>query len=470
MEDNKAIDVETKEEKPKTEKPKRTRMTKKTMVALETLFKAAEDKEEECIRIRRDLHQYPEIGWTEFRTTAKVVEYVEDDELKAELGHDVILPTAALGYPKDEELMGHRFRAISQGANREIIRRIEEKGGYTGAMFTIDSGKEGPTVALRFDMDCMAVPEPHDRKHFPYSMDFDSRNEGLMHACGHDGHTAMGMVFAKILQENRKLLKGKIKIIFQPAEEGVKGAYAMVQKGITDDVDAVFGMHIYPAESSSPALAGTQTGLYATRKWDVKFHGKTAHAGGAPEEGNNAILAAVNSISAMNGFLQDGRGLSRLNVGTIQGGPGRNAIPDYCEFQAESRGSETEVEERVFEKASKCVNACAEMFGCEAEIEICGMSPAGGGDEKKAAQLAELAGKLIPELKATAPVQVNTGTSDDFCFMIERVKANGGWGCYMALQSKLAAGLHNTYYDFDESALAVGVKSCIAALHLAGTI
>ena len=166
-----------------------------------------------------------------------------------------------------------------------------------------------------------------------------------------------------------------------------------------DDVDVVLGMHIYPAEGDYPALAGTQTGLYATRKWDVTLTGKTAHAGGAPQEGNNAILAAVSAISAMNGFLQDGRGVSRLNVGTIEGGPGRNAIPGYCRFQAETRGSETAVEERIYEKAAGCVKAAAEMFGCEYEINICGMSPAGGGDSGKAAELAALAAELVPELK-----------------------------------------------------------------------
>lgn len=438
--------------------------------ALDRLMKAAEAKADDCIRIRRDLHMYPEAGWTEFRTTAKVVEYIEDDELQAELGADVILPEAVLDYPQADVLTGHRFRAISQGADRTIIRRIEEKGGYTGAMFTIEGSQPGPTVALRFDMDCMAVPEPSDGKHVPYAMDFASRNEGLMHACGHDGHTAMGMVLAKILQENRNLLKGRVKVLFQPAEEGVKGARAMVERGILDDVDVVLGMHIYPAEGDYPALAGTQTGLYATRKWDVTLTGKTAHAGGAPQEGNNAILAAVSAISAMNGFLQDGRGVSRLNVGTIEGGPGRNAIPGYCRFQAETRGSETAVEERIYEKAAGCVKAAAEMFGCEYEINICGMSPAGGGDSGKAAELAALAAELVPELKGTAPVQVNTGTADDFCYMIDRVKEGSGWGCYMALQSKLAAGLHNTYYDFDESVLLAGVKSCIAGLQLAGTI
>ncbi len=440
------------------------------MTNTEHLIKTAEGYAEECIRIRRDLHMYPEAGWTEFRTTAKVLEFLETDDFQAALGTDIINPDYVMAYPDEEKLMAHRFRAMSQGADRSIIRRMEEKGGYSGAVFTVEGEEDGPTVILRFDMDCMGVDEPEDNQHYPYAMDFASKNAGLMHACGHDAHTAMGMVVTRILHENRHLLKGCVKVIFQPAEEGVKGAYAMVQSGIADDGDFALGIHIYPSDGPHTALAGTQTGLYATRKWDVNLTGKTAHAGGAPQEGNHAIMAAVNAISAMNGFLQDGRGVGRLNVGTIEGGTARNVIPGYCNFEAESRGSETVVEERIFEKAEGCVKAAADMFGCEYKIITTGMSPAGGGDEDLAAEIAAAAAELIPELEKTCPVQVNTGTADDFCFIMDRVHANGGKACYMALQTPLAAGLHNSYYDFDESVLLAGVKACIAALHVTGTI
>ena len=439
------------------------------MTNIEVLLQCAEKYAEDCIRIRRDLHMYPEAGWTEFRTTAKVLEYLETEEFQAKLGTDIINPEYVMAYPEAEELTAHRFRAISQGADRSIIRRMEEKGGYTGAMFTIEGAGEGPTVILRFDMDCMGVEEPKDSSHYPYSMDFDSRNAGFMHACGHDAHTAMGMVLTRILYENRHLLKGRVKVVFQPAEEGVKGAYAMTRKGIADDGDFALGIHIYPSDGPYTALAGTQTGLYATRKWDVSLTGKTAHAGGAPQEGNHAIMAAVNAISAMNGFLQDGRGVGRLNVGTIEGGTARNVIPGYCRFQAESRGSETVVEERIFQKAEGCVKAAADMFSCEYEIKTTGMSPAGGGDTDLAAEIAAAVSALVPEFEKTSPVQVNTGTADDFCFFMERVHANGGKACYMALQAPLAAGLHNSYYDFDESVLLAGVKACLAALQVTGT-
>lgn len=461
---------ETKETKAK--KEKREQKEKDGDAALQMLMEAADRRADECIRIRRDLHMYPELGWMEYRTTCQVAGYLEAAGLTAALGREILRPESILGYPDEETLTAQRLRALAQGADPALLRRVEEAGGYTGAAFDIEGGRPGPTVAFRFDMDALPMEETQDPAHRPNQMDFASKNQGIMHACGHDGHTAMGMVLARILQENRHLLAGRVRILFQPAEEGVKGAYAMAESGIVDDVDVMLGMHIYPSAEGEgwPALAGTQTGLYATTKWDAEFTGKPAHAGGAPQEGNNAILAAVTAISAMNGFLQDGRGMTRLNVGTICGGSGRNVIPGRCVFKAETRGSVTEVERRLFERATGCVKSAAEMFECGWDIRITGRCPAGGGDETLAEKIAGAALKLVPEIRRTEKLQVNTGTTDDFCYLLERVRSHGGAGSYMALLGPLSDGLHGDHYDFDEAILTAGVKSCIAALSQIGTI
>lgn len=438
--------------------------------ALKVLMDAADRLAGDCVRIRRDLHEYPETGWTEFRTTCRIAGYLETAGLKAALGRDIIAEDHVMGRPGEEILTEQRLRALAQGADPALLRRVEEAGGYTGAAFEIEGGRPGPTVAFRFDMDALPVEETEDRDHVPNQMDFRSKNPGCMHACGHDGHTAIGMVLARILQENRKLLKGKVKVIFQPAEEGVKGALAMVESGIADDVDVMLGMHIYPTEKEGPALAGTQTGLLATTKWSATFTGKPAHAGGAPQEGHNAILAAVAAISAMNGFLQDGRGASRLNVGTISGGTARNVIPASCTFQAETRGAETAVETRLFDRAKACVRAAAEMYECSWDMEIEGKSPAGGGEEELAGKIAAAAEQMVPEIRWSQKVQVNTGTADDFCFFLDRVRSHGGTVSYMALLGNLPDGLHSSRYDFDESLLSAGVKTCIAALTHTGTL
>lgn len=434
-------------------------------IAIGRLMAAAEGLRDACISLRRDFHKYPEAGWTEFRTTAKVAAWLRECGMQVYLGQQVIAPMAAQGRPDEETLHRHQRRAIEQGADPELIAAM---GDYTGAAVRIDSGRPGPTIALRFDIDCVEEDETADPDHLPNREGFASRNPGCMHACGHDGHTAMGMVLTRLLWQHRDLLQGRIKVLFQPAEEGVRGGRAMVERGLLNDVDVALGIHIYGTDEAYPALAGTQVELYATTKFDVTIHGRNAHAGGAPQEGHNALLAAVTAISAMNGFLQDGRGSDRLNIGTISGGTGRNVIPANCTFRGETRGSETAVEQRLYDRMRACVKGACEMFECDDQITVVGSAPAGGGDENLAARIAEAADSMVEELKWSKPVQVNTGTTDDFAYMMDRVQRRGGKACYLALLSKLADGLHGEKYDFDEDCLLVGVKCLIAALGCAG--
>ncbi|MCI8609273.1 MAG: M20 family metallo-hydrolase [Firmicutes bacterium] len=429
------------------------------------LMKAAEQMEQICIALRRDFHTYPEAAWNEFRTTAKVAQRLRKMGMKVVLGKEVIQPDFAFGRPDEEELKRQQRRAIEQGAEPELVEEME---GYTGAMAVIDTGRKGPAVALRFDMDCVEVQETDHENHSPNRQGFASVNEGWMHACGHDGHTAMGLVLTEILWRHKDALQGRIKILFQPAEEGVRGARAMVERGLLDDVDVVLGIHIYGTEEPYPALAGTQTGLYATTKFDVTIHGRNAHAGGAPQEGHNALLAAVTAISAMNGFLQDGRGAERLNIGLIRGGSGRNVVPADCTFCGETRGSDTAVEQRLFDRMKACVEGACRMFECENRIVSVGAAPAGGGDEDLAARIVAAAQQQVEDMQWTEPIQVNTGTTDDFAYMMKQVQERGGKACYLALLSKLTEGLHGSGYDFDETCLIPGVKSLLAALSCVG--
>ena len=125
-------------------------------------------------------------------------------------------------------------RAIAAEVPAEFIDEIE---GYTGAAAVIDTGRPGPVLALRFDMDALCVEETTDPEHLPNKQGFCSQYAGLMHACGHDAHTALGLAVARWIMENRKRLTGVIKLIFQPAEEGVRGAAGMAASGIVDDAD-----------------------------------------------------------------------------------------------------------------------------------------------------------------------------------------------------------------------------------------
>lgn len=428
---------------------------------IKNVMKQVDGYEEEFVRIRRDFHTYAETAWTEFRTTSKILEFLQKKGVPVVFGLDVVNPQYAWSYPEPDVLLYHKQRAVRQGANPELV---EQMNGYTGAMAVIDSGHPGPAYAFRFDIDCNDLDETKDGEHRPNKEGFASVNEHCMHACGHDGHAAMGMVLAAVLYENRSFFKGKIKVIFQPGEEGDKGAQSVVERGVLDDVENVFGMHIYGTKGEYPALAGTLKGLYATTKFDVSITGKDSHAGASPEAGNNAIMAGVMAISAMQSFMQDGRGSSRLNVGTIQGGVGRNVIPGHCFFRAETRGSQTEVEQRLYHAAERCVKAAAEAFECNYDIKIMGYGPQGDGDLDMALKIVEATG-IVDELKERKTVHNNSGATDDFTYMMHHVQDKGKKSCYMALFTKIAAGLHNGHYDFDECCLKAGVKSCLAVLN-----
>ena len=189
---------------------------------------------------RREFHAWPEPGWAEFVTTAKIIERLEALGYKVSTGTKVINPEFIRGRSQavvDKGLAGAREHGISE----EILKRME---GYTGCMAEIDTGKPGPVMALRFELDCVYVQETANSDHTPLKEGFASSNAGCMHACGHDGHMAIGLGVANWIVDNLSSLKGKIKLLFQPAEEGVRGARPMAESGILDDVNSLPYTHL----------------------------------------------------------------------------------------------------------------------------------------------------------------------------------------------------------------------------------
>lgn len=429
-----------------------------TRMNIEKILAEADKYDELCVKIRRDFHKYAELSWLEFRTTSKIMEFLMERGIPVSCATDVVNPEYVWSFPSKEVLEFHKKRAIEQGANPAMI---EKMGDYTGCMAVIETGKPGPVIAIRADIDCNDIGEAEDDEHRPYREGFASVNPKFMHACGHDGHAAMAMITAAILNDVKEELCGTIKVIFQPGEEGDKGAKSVAESGILDDVDYIMANHILHTDGEYPALRGAQKGLLSTTKFDVAIHGKASHSGAAPQEGNNAILAAVMAIGGMTGFLQDGRGMSRLNVGVIQGGTGRNVVPESCFFKAETRGETTEMEQRLYNRAVACVKGACEAYECTFDTTIVGGASAVEAD----ADLIKAIGKaaeVVPELKSIEPVYQGTGGTDDFNFLLEKVQSHGGKGSYMALLTRQTAGNHNNYYDFDECCLKAGVKVFLA--------
>ena len=238
----------------------------------------------ELVRIRRDLHRCPETGWLEMRTTAILAKALRAMGYETYTGRAVCKEGARLGLPDEAALAAHAERALSQGAPEDELTQ-DVRAGYTGVVAVLRCG-EGATLAMRFDIDALPMAECPQETHRPTREGFASVNPGMMHACGHDGHAAIGLGVAHILAAHRDALRGTVKLIFQPAEEGVRGAYAIVENGWLDDVDVLLASHIAPTgqKDDGDVTVGTW-GSLATTKYDAVFTGRAAHAGGFPEQG-----------------------------------------------------------------------------------------------------------------------------------------------------------------------------------------
>lgn len=183
---------------------------------------------------RRDFHHFAESGWVEFRTAAKVAEILDSLGYELAMGRDVVDAESRMGLPDDATLSREFARARAQGAPEKWLAPFE--GGFTGIVATLNTGRPGPTLAFRVDMDALDLSEALDESHRPFRDGFASCNPGMMHACGHDGHTTIGLGLAQVLKQHEAQLNGTIKLIFQPAEEGTRGARAMVAAGALDGV------------------------------------------------------------------------------------------------------------------------------------------------------------------------------------------------------------------------------------------
>lgn len=242
----------------------------------ETILKFADDMQENMISCRRDLHAHPEPGWTEFRTAAKVAKTLAELGYTVKTGADTIRQDAMMGVPSAEKLAKEQQRAIAEGADPDWVKKMD--GGRTGVLGIMKFSEDGPVVAVRFDMDSNDVTETGEASHRANKEGFASCHAGAMHACGHDGHTTVGLALARLLASLKDQLRGTIKLCFQPAEEGVRGAHAMVESGIVDDVDYMLGAHFGFKMRKTGTVACNVTGFLATSKYDARFQGVPAHA------------------------------------------------------------------------------------------------------------------------------------------------------------------------------------------------
>lgn len=239
------------------------------------IIKLADNLENKLINYRRDFHKYAETGWLELRTASIIARRLTELGYEVLVGEDVCESDSRMGLP-DKDVLGRNYiRAKEQGADIEFLEKV--KNGYTGVIGILNNCDDsvvsngGPVVAMRFDIDALGVIEDCSVVHFPTSEGFSSINEGFMHACGHDGHAAIGLGVAEVLMNIKDKFRGKVKLIFQPAEEGVRGAKSIVDKGHLDDVNYLLGAHISNNSNSKADLCPGACDALATTKLDVYY-------------------------------------------------------------------------------------------------------------------------------------------------------------------------------------------------------
>ena len=370
--------------------------------------------QDQLVAWRRDLHMHPEMGFEEIRTAGIVTEHLE-----------------RLGY------------------------QVHTGIAKTGVVGVLQGARPGPTVMLRFDMDALPIQEANQ-------VAYSSQTPGVMHACGHDGHVAIGMGVAALLQRQRDELAGTVKLVFQPGEEGMNGAEVMVKEGALDKYgprpDAAFGLHLW---TQSPlGQAGTTVGpmMAAADRWSLTIKGRGGH-GAQPHQTADPLVATAHIISALQTIVSrnvNPQKTAVVTVGTVNGGTAFNIIPGQAELSGTIRTFEKKVREIILQRMEALCQGVASGMGVEADLKVDLLTPAVVNDAAMTSLIQQVAGEVLGQENMRDDLR--TMGSEDMAYFMNEVP-----GSFMFLGAGNAArGLdyphHNPRFDFDEAALPLGVS------------
>jgi amidohydrolase len=381
-------------------------------------FTPTAEEQAELVATRRDIHAHPELKYQEKRTAGLV-----DERLRA------------LGY---ETQVGV---------------------GETGVVTTLAGAAPGKCVLLRADMDALPLQEEND---VPYA----SRVPSVMHACGHDGHTAMALTAARVLRRIPPPARGIIKFMFQPAEEGGNGADAMIRDGVLEapDVDAAFGCHLWSHLDTGKIALVDGPFMASVDEFRVRIIGVGGH-GAMPHQTRDPVLAAAHVITALQQIAS--RTVSPLEsvvitVGSIHGGEAFNIIPGRVTMRGTARSFDEAIWEALPGHIDRIVKHTAAAFGCEAEIEIERMMRPTVNHPDMAELVREVARDLIG---AENIVEERTMGGEDFAEVLARVP-----GCYFFVGARneergIVHPHHSPHFDVDEAALPIGVEMLARVAH-----
>jgi hippurate hydrolase len=367
--------------------------------------------QEEMTRWRRDIHAHPELGFEETRTS---------------------------------DIVARKLDAFGLEVHRGI--------GKTGVVGVLRAGSAERAIGLRADMDALPIVEANTFEH-------RSTHDGRMHACGHDGHTTMLLGAAKYLAESLSF-DGIVNFIFQPAEEGIGGARAMIADGLFErfPCDAVFGMHNRPGLSlgkfavrAGPMMAG---GAF----FDIRVTGKGAH-GARPEAGVDSVLVASHLAIALQSIVsRNVRPLDAavLSVTKIHGGDAYNVIPQTAQLSGTVRAFTREVLAAIETHMRRVAKGTADAFGATADVDFRVIFAPTVNDADEADFVAEVCAEVVGKENVNRNPNLIVA-SEDFSFMLEQVP-----GCYFNIGNGAGEGaceVHNPGYDFNDAALALGASA-----------
>ena len=410
----------------------------------------------DVVELRREFHRHPETAFREVRTAARVAEVLTELGVEPRLGEQVMSTDGVVDYPTPEQLDASADRASSTGADAAWVSRVREAG--TALVADIAGSRPGPVWALRCDTDALPITESDEASHVPTAQGFASAFAGTMHACGHDGHTAIGLALAERLRRDPDF-PGTVRLVFQPAEEGGRGARSMLAAGCMSDVDRFLALHL-GLDHPACHVVGGAVGAFATTKLRARFTGVASHAAAAPQQGRNALAAAATASLAVLGQPRWSTTDTRVNVGTLHAGDNVNIVPAWAELTAETRALDAEVQTELTARVVRALQGAAQTYGCEVDVVETGGSTTMSSDE----ELAEAVRRTAEGLGGTAQTFGPMAGSDDASLFMADVQSRGGSATYMIVGGANPAPHHNPAFDIDERALGFSVDLLEALL------
>lgn len=358
---------------------------------------------------RKQIHSQPELGFKEFKTSSFIVDKLQSFGIE-----------------------------VHQGL------------GGTGVVGTLKNGS-GPTIGLRADIDALPIKEQSD-------VDYKSTHENCMHACGHDGHTSVLLGTAKLLSQHKNF-NGTIHFIFQPAEEVLGGAKAMIEDGLFDKfpMDAVYGLHNWPGLSVGEIAVNNGPMMASFDTFEITLTGKGTHAA-MPHLGADPIAAGAALITNIQSIIS--RRVSPLQSGVISvtqmnSGDTTNVIPDYAILKGTVRSFDMDVRQSMQDMLTEMVITLPPLYGVKGEIYYHIRYPVTTNDSQAYLEIKDAATKVLGADKVNTDVEPSMA-SEDFSFMSQVVKGAYFWlGVDGSTPSK---PLHNASYDFNDDAIETGIK------------